>query len=295
MHATTLKRSLFFIIIILIPFISACSENRVFLPTLTSTPPPTPTETPVPPAAMVNGEEITKTEFDAELARYQQAQAGLGNTVSPEKASQIVLSDMVNSLLMAQGAASAGLVVDDATVQARIDALATQVGGSAGLTAWETAHGYGETDFRFALKRQMEAALMRDKIIASVPNTAEQVHVKQILLYNSADAQQALGNLQAGASFNDLAAQYDPLTKGELGWFPRGYLPSSAIEEAAFALQPGQYSGIIQDETGFHILYIEERDPARLLSPDALLTLQGNAVVNWLTQRQKESTIVLTP
>jgi peptidyl-prolyl cis-trans isomerase C len=115
------------------------------------------------------------------------------------------------------------------------------------------------------------------------------------LLYNEGEAQQALGYLQAGWNFEDLAAQYEPVTKGELGWFPRGYLSSPAIEDAAFALQPGQYSAIIQDETGYHILFVVERDPTRLLSPDALLTLQERAVQNWLTQRRNESTILFAP
>jgi peptidyl-prolyl cis-trans isomerase C len=136
---------------------------------------------------------------------------------------------------------------------------------------------------------------MRDQIAASVPTTAEQVHVKQILLYNSEEAQQALGYLQAGADFNDLAAQYDPVTKGELGWFPRGYLLEPALEEAAFALQPGQYSGVVQTQAGFHILYMVERSPDRPLSPDALLALQQRAISDWLAQQRSTSTIQFEP
>jgi len=264
-------------------------------PAPTPTPIPTPTETPVPLAVSVNGEDISAAEFEAELARYQQAQASLGNTVSLETATQAVLNDMIDTLLLEQGAAAYGLDVDDATVQSRIDTLAAQVGGPDALAAWESAHGYTDADFRSALRRQIAAAWMRDQIAASVSSTAEQVHVKQILLYNAGEAQQALGFLQAGWNFDDLAAQYDPVTKGELGWFPRGYLPAPAIEDAAYALQPGQYSAIVQDEAGYHILYVVERDPARLLSPDALLTLQERAVQSWLTQRRNESTILFAP
>ncbi len=264
-------------------------------PTPTPTPIPTPTEPPVPLAVSVNGEDITAAEFEVELARYQQAQANLGNTVSLETATQAVLNDMIGTVLLAQAAAAYGLVVDDATVQSRVDALAAQVGGLDALAAWESAHGYTDADFRSALRRQIAAAWMRDQIAASVSSTAEQVHVKQILLYNADDAQQALGFLQAGWNFDDLAARYDPVTKGELGWFPRGYLPAPAIEDAAYALQPGLYSAIVQDETGYHILYVVERDPTRLLSPDALLTLQERAVQSWLTQRRNESTILIAP
>jgi parvulin-like peptidyl-prolyl isomerase len=185
--------------------------------------------------------------------------------------------------------------MDDATVQTRVDALTAQVGGVEALSVWETAYGYTEADFLSELRRQIAAAWMRDKVTASVPANAEQVHVKQILLYNEPEAQQVLGILKAGGIFNDLAAGYDPVAKGELGWFPHGYLPSQAIEEAAFALQPGQFSGIIQDETGYHILYLVERDPARLLSPDALMTLQERALQTWLTQQREQSSIIFVP
>jgi parvulin-like peptidyl-prolyl isomerase len=276
--------------------LTACGSHLtpVSVPTITVL--PTPTATPVvPPAISVNGEGITTAEFQAEMARYQHAQADLGNTVSQETATLAVRNDLVDSLLLAQGAAAKNFVMDDPTLQSRIDSLAALVGGADALTTWETAHGYTDADFRSDLRRQIAAAWMRDQIVASVPGTAEQVHVKQILLYNEGEAQQVLSVLQAGGIFNDLAAEHDPVAKGELGWFPRGYLPSQAIEDAAFALQPGQFSVIIQDETGYHILYLVERDPARLLSPDALLTLQERAVQKWLTQQRDQSTILFAP
>jgi parvulin-like peptidyl-prolyl isomerase len=274
-----------------LPQLSASTPTPVF----TLTPSVTPTVTPLPGALTVNGQGITVAEFDAAVTRYLQAQQGLGQAVDRETAAQAVEQDLVDTLLLGQGAAAAGQTVDDAALQARLDALAAQVGGPEALTAWETAHGYTEADFRADLQRQMAAALMRDQIAASVPTTAEQVHVKQILLYNSEEAQQALGYLQAGADFNDLAAQYDPVTKGELGWFPRGYLLEPALEEAAFALQPGQYSGVVQTQAGFHILYMVERSPDRPLSPDALLALQQRAISDWLAQQRSTSTIQFEP
>ena len=269
------------------------APTSAIIPTATLV--PTPTETPVPLAISVNGEGIPLPEFEAELARYQQAQSSLGNAVSLETANQAVSNDMIDAFLLEQGAVANGFILDDATLQSRIDALAAQAGGAEGLAAWETAHGYTEVGFSSALRRQIAAAWMRDQIAASVSSSAEQVHVNQILLYNALDAQKVLGYLQAGSSFEDLAARYDPVTKGELGWFPRGYLPSLAFEAAAFTLQPGEYSAIIQDETGFHLLYVVERDPAHLLSPDAFLTLQERAVQSWLTQRRNESKILFTP
>lgn len=275
--------------------LASCGSKPTPIPVPTITILPTVSATSVPPAISVNGEDISMAEFQAELARYQQAQTALGDTVSQEAAVQAVRNDLVDTLLLEQGAASKNFVVDDATLQARVDALAAQVGGVDALAAWETAHGYTNADFRSGLRRQIAAAWMRDQITASVPATAEQVHVKQILLYNEAEAQNDLGLLQAGADFNNLAAGNDPVAKGELGWFPRGYLPSQAIEDAAFALQPGQFSAIIKDDTGYHILYLVELAPSRQLSPDALLTLQQRSVQSWLTQHHEQSTILFAP
>ena len=275
--------------------LASCGSKPTPIPVPTITILPTVSATSVPPAISVNGEDISMAEFQAELARYQQAQIALGDTVSQEAAVQTVRNDLVDTLLLEQGAASKNFVVDDATLQARVDALAAQVGGVDALAAWETAHGYTDADFRSGLRRQIAAAWMRDQITASVPATAEQVHVKQILLYNEAEAQTDLGLLQAGADFNTLAAGNDPVAKGELGWFPRGYLPSQAIEDAAFALQPGQFSAIIKDDTGYHILYLVELAPSRQLSPDALLTLQQRSVQSWLTQHHEQSTILFAP
>ncbi|MDO9129511.1 MAG: peptidylprolyl isomerase [Anaerolineales bacterium] len=267
-------------------------------PTAMPTPSPTPlppTPTPIPLAATVNGEGITAAEFEAELARFQSAQTALGNNVSLEEATQRVMGDLINQLLLAQGAQAEGFGVEDAMLQNRIARLSEQAGGADKLAAWEAQHGFTDESFRLALGRQIAAAWMRDKIIATVPNTAEQVHVRQILFYNADTAQKVLDQLKSGADFNTLAAQYDPATQGELGWFPRGYLLQPQIEAAAFALQPGQTSDVIQTTLGYHILMLLERDPNRMLSPDARLTLQNQALENWLQEQRAKSTITLAP
>ncbi len=260
-------------------------------PTFTPEPP---TATPVPAAATVNGEILPLTEYEAELARYKSAQAALGQTVSDEEAARIVLDDMIAQELLAQGARAANLSITEADLQSRVDALAVSLGGADKLSAWQSAHGYTDASFRVALKRSAEAALMRDKIIADVPGTVEQVHARQILLYNDTAARSVLEQLKAGAVFDDLAVAYDPVTRGDLGWFPTGYLLDTNIETAAFALQPGQFSDVIATEVGFHILYIVERGP-HLLSPDALLVLQEQAVIDWVNSQRAQASIQLAP
>ena len=261
-------------------------------PTITPIPP---TATLEPAAATVNGDRLSVTEFQAQVVDYKSAQTALGKTVDTQTASKVVLEDLIAQMLLAQAARAAGFNLADSAFQGRLAALATQLGGADKLSAWESAHGYTDATFRVALKRSVEAAWMRDKIITAVPKTADQVHVRQILLYNADDAQAVLAQLQGGADFDSLAAQYNPDTRGELGWFPKGYLLEPKIEEAAFSLQVGQYSSVIQTEAGFDIIKVMERDANHPLSPDAYLAMQELALKDWISQQRAEAAVVLAP
>jgi len=263
---------------------------------------PEPSFTPAPPTATfepmaltVNGEGITVLDFDAEVQRYIVAQNELGNEVSSLNAADAVIQNFIAELLLAQAARGNGFILDDAALQARVDSLAAQVGGADVLSAWMSEQGYSEQAFRSALKRAAEAAWMRDRIVSNVPGTAEQVHVQQILLYNQDTAQSFLTQLNGGADFDELALRADPLTRGDLGWVPRGYLLNEQIEATAFSLDVGQYSDVIATDVGFHIIRILARDPNRLLSPDALLTLQELALKNWVEEQKRLADVVLAP
>ena len=246
-------------------------------------------------ALTVNGEGITLVEFDAEVERYTAAQTALGKTVEPAAAASTVIEDLVGQLLLAQSARVNGFTLEDAALQARVDTLTAQIGGAEALTGWESAHGYSDQAFRSALRRGAEAAWMRDKIISTVPSTAEQVHVQQILLYNQDTAISFLNQLNGGADFDELAFRADPFTRGDLGWVPRGYLLNSQIEETAFNLTVGQYSDVITTDVGFHIVRVLERDPNRALSPDALLSLQELALRKWIEEQRAQANVVLAP
>jgi len=285
------------LILVLVLGLSACAS---FGPKYTPTPElPTSTlipatATPPPSVATVNGEYITLAEYQAELVRYKAAQTVLGITVTEEDADKTVLEDLIAQFLLAQAARDANFELTETDLQSRIDALTSQLGSADSLTSWESAHGYDNASFRIALKRSAEAAWMRDKIIADVPPVMEQIHLRQILTYNEDDARAALEDLKAGTDFDEIAVRFDPITLGELGWVPRGYLLDAKADEAVFALQAGEYSDVIATVAGFHIFMALERGD-HPLTPDALLAMQELAVKNWLAGQREKSAIVLAP
>lgn len=279
--------------------VRTASPTTAIVHTNTPLPPPTetitPTFTPEPLVAVVNGEPITLAEFQSELARFHQAQAALAGTnlaTDDSMAETAVLDDLINQTLLSQGAVEQGYVANAELLEARINELKQQ----ADLQSWMQSFGFTEQSFRRALQRSIQSAWMRDRILSTVPVTMEQVHARQILLYNSEEANQVYANLMNGADFAQFAALYDPVAAGDLGWFPRGYLTEPEIDQAVFQLQPGEISPIIETRLGFHILQVIERDPQRILEPEAHIFLQSQALQAWLDERRQTGEIqILLP
>ena len=86
-------------------------------------------------------------------------------------------------------------------------------------------------------------------------------------------AEDLLAQLRAAPDkFAELARQYsqDPGSKdngGDLGFFARGAMVKP-FEEAAFKLKPGQISGIVETDFGFHILKVTGIKPAKGGEPE---------------------------
>jgi len=296
------NKTVSFVLCIILFVLAACNAPlRTPTPALTPTPSPTltptptpipPTPTPIPLAVRVNGEGIPLAEYQAEMTRYQ---AAFGTNLATDWQKR-VLDDLINQTLLAQAARQKGFVLNETDLQARIDDLVKQVGGLQALSSWMQAHGYTETEFRLNLERSVAAAWMSDQVTGEVSWTADQIHARQILLYNSTDASNLLFQLNNGADFTTLAFQYDPATGGDLGWFPKGYLVEQALETTAFRLEPGKYSDVIDTTLGYHVLLVIEHDPQHPLTSDARMSLQEQALSVWLAERRGQSDIqILVP
>jgi len=143
-----------------------------------------------------------------------------------------------------------------------------------------------ETLFRRLFESDLYSTKLQDALAEEVSLTAEQVHVRHILVATEDEAKTVVERLQAGEDFAALAKELSQDTGtsedgGDLGWFPRGQMVTE-FEDAAFALEPGQTSDPVQTSYGYHIINLIERDANRALDETTLEQKKSTALEDWL-------------
>jgi parvulin-like peptidyl-prolyl isomerase len=194
---------------------------------------------------------------------------------------------MIEQALTAQAAEQAGVRVTDAEVEQYMQTMAAESGGEEALRAKLEEWGETYEDAKREVRAQLVGMAMTGRVVGDVPESAEQVHARHVLVDTAEEAQRIRAQLEAGADFAALAKAHslDQSTKdngGDLGYFPRGILVSLEVEEAAFSLQPGQFSDVVTSALGYHIVQVVERDPNRSVSPENLQLLRERAVQEWV-------------
>ena len=247
-------------------------------------------------AAIVNGEGIRMTGYDASLLQLTLALEEYPNLLETgQTAQERALDELINRTLLAQAAREAGFSADVQMTVERLAKLIDQAGGNEAFDDWLDANGYTLEDFSYELPVEMGAAWQRDQIAATVPDEVEQVQARQILFYDPFQASRAYDQLQAGISFDSIAENNDPNGLGYLDWFPRGVLLFPELEEAAFLLQPGQFSQVIETDAGYHILYVIDKGMYPL-SSEIRQILEEEAVSSWVADARAQADIeVLLP
>lgn len=296
-----MKSRIIFLLLLVISLVLSACENEaspssptdtpveLVVPTSTHTSLP-PSPTPIPLAVSINGEAITLEEFEAELNRYLTAnESDLEIDISAAR--KMVLDDLISQTLLMQAAREQGFDLSEEELSSRFENLILQAGGEDEFNGWMASNGFDLESLKKTLVRSIFAAWERDQILSDVPLEAPQVNLRQIFLLDGDQANQILRDLGSGRDFATVALEIDPQFGGDLGWIPRNFLLHKEIEEAAFALQPGEFSQVIETSVGYHIIQVVERDDEHRLSPAARLIWQEIALRDWLDQRRNESDI----
>ena len=266
-------------------------------------------------AVTVNGVAITETEVNTVIMEQLDK---AGKQIPPneleenkERLRPEVLDVLIGNILLNAQAKKTDINVTDDEVNDRITAVVAEMDLS--LNDYRYMVKWLGESFEKVME-QVRTTLAREKLVGPIEvsdaeaiayyeqnkesfNGPEQVHVKHILFKPPkdntprakgmaiADPMFSLRKMRQGASFSIQAYKYseDTATKykyGEMGFLARGILPKP-IEDAAFALQPGQISEIIEMPDGFHIVKVTARRPAGLLPfekarPDIIKMLKQN-------------------
>ena len=125
----------------------------------------------------------------------------------------------------------------------------------------------------------------------------ERVHVRHILLKTEgkppsedaaikATAEDLLKQIRAGGNFADLAKKYSDDSGsaskgGDLDWIARGQTVPE-FEQTAFTLKPGETSGLVKTQYGYHIIQVLAHEQARLRPFEEV---KADLATQWKAQR----------
>jgi parvulin-like peptidyl-prolyl isomerase len=241
----------------------------------------------------VNGDYVFLSDFERQATQYERSLTELGLDPTPARA--VVLERMIDAVLIEQAAAEMGIILSDEALEEEVEASIAAGGGQAAFDEWLQATGATREDYAEELRQALLAQQIWEVVTADVPEAVEQVHARQIVVDSEEVAQQVLVQLQEGIDFVALARDQslDLATKdngGDLGWFPRGIV-AIELEQAAFALQPGEISDPFWLAEQLHIVQVIEREVAHPLTAEMHLQLMQDKFDQWLEERRAEAII----
>ncbi|MFN2529448.1 MAG: peptidylprolyl isomerase [Candidatus Baltobacteraceae bacterium] len=236
--------------------------------------------------ATVNGQSISKADFDAKLE---------GSPVAKG-----VLNQMAQSMLLEQYAKDNKIDVSDAEVDKKLDALKAQY-GAASFDQLVKQRGMTEEDVKKAIRDN----IIVDKAVGSNVRVSDadiskffqknhaafdkpaQFHARHILVPDLRTAQMIEQKLKGGEKFEDLAKQYsqDPGSKdkgGDLGQARSGQMVPS-FEKAAFSQPLNAIGAPVKSPFGYHIIQVLERTPGT----KATLASAHDQIADQLRQQQE--------
>jgi foldase protein PrsA len=253
--------------------------------------------------AVVNGEEVSTAAYQAELERALDsvtAQYAV-DWNAPENRSLLpsfqeqVLDQVIDQILLHQLASEEGITATPEEVDAEIAEIQAQIQQDGSFADWDSFLAANN------LTEELIRSLLADQILADGlaeihggSSVVEQVNASHILVETEETGQEVLDKLDAGEDFAALAAEYstDPGSKdqgGDLGWFPRGMMVPE-FEEAAFALEAGETSELVQSDFGFHIIRVHDKGE-REMDPELAAQVKSQQFQAWFAAQRAEAGI----
>jgi peptidyl-prolyl cis-trans isomerase C len=147
---------------------------------------------------------------------------------------------------------------------ARSKFMETQWAGKINVTEDDAKKYYDQNRKQFEIPEQIRASHILIGFETNDPN----VDPNQAKAKAKAKAEDLLKQIKGGADFAELARAYSSCPSapkgGDLGFFPRGKTTPS-FEKAAFELEVGQISDVVETEYGYHIIKVTDHKDASIV------------------------------
>ncbi len=231
--------------------------------------------------------------------RYEIQNATPGTIIqgNPDQAILQTFNDLESDEVNRIGAPQNNVSVSDDEVDAKIRqnlGLSDSVDQATFAASYRDlvkSSGFSPDEYRELIAAQLLADKLRQSFRASIPDTTEQVHVLDIEVKNQTDAQTVQDRLSKGEDFatiaNDTSISVDTASNtqgGDLGWIPRGALPTD-VENAVFALSnPGDTTQPISSQNAFYIYKLVEKSPSMTITDAERTEIENQSYANWQTQ-----------
>ena len=288
-------------------------------PAAPAPPKPMPAELPAV-LARVNGEDVTKVDFDRLIKNME---VSAQKPVPAERRDEIyrkALDELVTYKLLLQETRARKIAVTDAEVDSTIKQMRSQLPNDQEFTKALAARGMTieklKSDARIdiSINKMMEAeasaqpapgdaqvrefydknpdkfkqdeACRASHILFKVEESADAATKKKV----RDQAEGVLKEVRAGADFAELARKHSAdgsaQQGGDLNFFTKGQMVP-AFDQAAFALKPGQISDIVTTQFGYHIIKVTERRAASTVPFEQV----SERIKEYLTEQQKQEKV----
>ncbi|MBN1165416.1 MAG: peptidylprolyl isomerase [Candidatus Krumholzibacteriota bacterium] len=271
----------------------------------------------------VNGEKITEAELDHELGMMMQQMAG---SVDPQQLESMKVNmrkqtvwNMVNQRLLSKAAEREGVTVTAEEKEAKLNEIKMAYPSDEEYERGLRESNMNEKDLLSRIEKLIKLEKLMDKQTAHLAKVTpeevseyyqanadrfrqpERVQASHILLKFEPQDDDASKELKkqklekihlavlAGGDFAKLAEENSDCPSsangGDLGFFARGQMVKP-FEDMAFALKPGDVSGIFETQFGYHIVKVTAHEDPRTIP----LEEARENIVNYLetTRKQEE-------
>ena len=254
--------------------------------------------------AKVNGADVTRDEVIREATGAQAQLKRMGGNPALDAAFyRTALDQRIASMLLKSEAESRGVSATTEQVEERMTELRSRYDSNDAFAKDLAKGGMTVELAREQLQQDISRYNYIEKVILpeiKITDEAlrqfydqnvekmrqpERVKVRHILVVVPKDAtedqrvqlrrraEEALGKAKAGQDFGALAQQYSDDTRssaqsGELPWMSREEIKLLSFREAAFSLQKGAISDVLESPAGFHIIQAVDKQPSRIAEFD---------------------------